>query len=63
MIPVTSQAPIPRGIEVSLLLDYSHYRHTLGVKRTLVEGVTFEGGERDRTVTRNVVTLAVSLGF
>lgn len=63
LIPVTSRAPIPRGIDVSLLLDFAHYRHALGVKRTLVEGVTFEGGERDRTVTRNVVTLALTLGF
>jgi len=63
LIPVTSRAPIPRGIDVSLLLDWSHFRHSLGLQGTLVEGVTFEEGERDKTVVRNVVSLIVTLGF
>jgi hypothetical protein len=63
LIPVTSRAPIPRGIDVSLLLDWTQYRHALGLQSTLVEGVTFEGGGRDKTVTRNVVSLFITLGF
>ena len=63
LIALKSRAPIPRGIDFSLLLDWSHFRHSLGVQGTLVEGVSFEGGERDKTVTRNVVTIAATLGF
>jgi len=63
LIPVTSRAPIPRGIDVSLLLDYSHFRHSLGVQNTLVEGVTFEGGGREKSISRNVVSLFITLGF
>ena len=63
LIPVTSRAPIPRGIDVSLLLDYTHYRHALGVRNTLVEGVSFEGNETDATITRNVLSLLLTLGF
>ena len=63
LIALKSRAPIPRGIDFSLLLDWYHFRHSLGVQGTLVEGVSFEGGERDKTVTRNVVTIAATLGF
>jgi len=63
LIPVTSRAPIPRGIELSLVLDWSMYRNKIGVQRTLVQGVTFQGGERDKTVSRNVITVSGTLGF
>jgi hypothetical protein len=63
LIPFLSRAPIPRGIDVSLILDYAYYQNKLGIQNTLVEGVNFEGGERDKTVGRNVVTLWGYIGF
>ena len=63
LIPFMSRAPIPRGIDVSLILDYAYYQNRLGIQNTLVQGINFEGGERDKTVGRNVVTLWGYIGF
>ena len=46
-----------------MILDFAFYRNRLGVQSTLVEGVSFEGGERDKHVERSVVTLWGYIGF
>jgi hypothetical protein len=63
LIAIASRAPIPRGLDFSVLLDYAYYRHKLGLQGTLVEGVSFEGGEREKDVSRHVVTVGATLGF
>ena len=63
LIALASRAPIPRGIDFSVVLDYAYYRHKLGLQGTLVEGVSFDGGGREKDVSRHVVTVGATLGF
>jgi len=63
LIPFLSRAPIPRGLDVSLILDVAYYQNKLGVQNTLVQGVDLEGGSRDKTVGRTVVSLWGYIGF
>ncbi len=63
LIPISSIAPIPRGIEVSLQLDWSWHHHKLGLQTLIPDFVSLEGGNRETNISRHVLALYGVLGF
>jgi hypothetical protein len=61
VIPVLSRKPLPRGIDLSVKLEFAVYNHALGVK--LDNSGSFDIGENEPTIHRPVLDLVGTLSF